>query len=254
MLKLTKYEFRKNLPSIIIVFIILMATQAYFTVSCLMDSETHSAIAIVLLVFLSSVSFVVVIAFGISAYSKELNSNSSYLIFMTPNSSLTILLSKLLYTFLFGCMVAVTLLILSFIDIKMLTGIIGSPFDYIEFIKGFLEGMGIEYMDIVYGIITGIVSMIISIFCFIALSYFAITLASTMLQNKKGKGFVSTILFIAILIVTGLISDKLPVIYPYPETAIQAIITILPSVVFDLVVGALSIWVSAVLLDKKVSL
>ncbi|MDO5403192.1 MAG: hypothetical protein Q4F11_07110, partial [Eubacteriales bacterium] len=117
-----------------------------------------------------------------------------------------------------------------------------------------LASMGIEYISVVYAIITVMVSIIVSIFSFIALSYFAITLASTILQNKKAKSFVSVILFVAILTITELISDKLPVIYPNPETTIQAITTILPSILFSLLVGGASIWVSAVLLDKKVSL
>ncbi|MDO5403191.1 MAG: hypothetical protein Q4F11_07105, partial [Eubacteriales bacterium] len=135
MLKLTKYEFRKNPVNTVIVLLILLAAQLYFTASCILENLNHAAIAMVLLVFLASISFIVVIVFGINAYSKELNSNSSYLIFMTPNSPLKILLSKLLYTFLFGCMLAVILFTLSYADFKMISSITAAPLIYIDFIK-----------------------------------------------------------------------------------------------------------------------
>lgn len=254
MLKLTKYEFRKNLTSIIIVFLILAAAQIYFTVSCIFKEPDHAGLAAAMLITFSFISFLIVIIFGISTYNKELNSNSSYLIFMTPNSSFKIILSKLFYTFIFGCTLALVLVILSYIDVKMLAGLDGSPLDYLELIKMLITNMGIDYMSIVFSIITGLVSIIVSIFCIIALSYFAITLTSTMLQNKKFKNFISLIVFVVIGWLTTLISNKLPLIYDNPQTTVQAIVTLLPSIIFSLFVGAGCVWISAILLDKRVSL
>lgn len=254
MLKLTKYEFRKNLTNLIIVFLILAAAQIYFTFSCILKNTEHASIAVVLLVLFTSISFFIVVAFGISTYNKELNSNASYLIFMTPNSSLKIILSKMLYTFIFGCVLALILVFLSYVDVKMLTNLEGSPLDYLELIKVMMTNMGIDYMSVVFGIITGLVSIIVTIFLIIALSYFAITLTSTMLQNKKFKNFISLVVFVVIGWLTATIDNKLPYIYDNPQTTAQAIITILPSILFCLIVGAVCVWISAVLLDKKVSL
>lgn len=254
MLKLTKYEFRKNLPSIIIIFLILAVAQGYFTISFLVHSIAHSAIASMILMIVGSISFIVVIVFGINAYDKELKSKSSYLIFMTPNSSLKIIFSKVFYTFIFGVILFTILISFSYIDVKMLASFADTSIDYTQIIKAVLASLGLDYMSIFYGIITGIVTMIISILFIITLSYFSITLASTWLQNKKVKGFISVVIFFIIMIATEWISHQIPTIYANPSTTFQAIISVLPSVIFELVISLGCIFGSAVLLDKKVSL
>lgn len=254
MFKLTKYEFRKNITSIIIVLLILFASQGYFTISFLTRNELHAAIASVILVIVGSISFIVVIAFGISAYEKELKSKSSYLIFMTPNSSLKIILSKIFYTFLFGVLLFALLFAFSYLDVRMLSSLSETPVDYVELLKLLLSSFGLDYMSIFYGIVAGIVTTIISILFVITLAYFSITLASTWLQNKKVKGFISVVIFFAIMIATEWISHKLPTIYADPRTTFQAIASVLPSVIFELVISLGCIFGSAVLLDKKVSL
>lgn len=254
MWKLTKYEFRKNLTSALIVLLIVAAAQIYYTISWALNDVNNTIIAASILLIVASISFIVIIAFGISTYSKELSSKSSYLIFMTPNSSLKIILSKMLYTVLFGLLLVILLAVLGLIDIQLMASMSGNPLNYIEILKELLSMMGIDYFTILYGIITGILSTLISLLFIVALTYFAITLSSTLLQNKKAKGFLTLFLFIVILLMTSWISNQLPVIYEYPANYFEAITTILPSVLFELVIMLGCIFGSAALLDKKVSL
>ena len=98
MLKLVKYELRKNRTALLVLLAIAAALEAYFLISIAREAseDVYTAIALLTLLF-ACVSFAVFIL-GVSSYSGELKRKSSYLIFMTPNSALAVVISKLLFT------------------------------------------------------------------------------------------------------------------------------------------------------------
>ena len=214
MLKLTKYELRKNLLGIGIVAGIICVLQALFMFFCLTENLNYTSLFGGLLIIAASVSYFIVFIFGVVTYYRELSSKSSYLIFMTPNSSLSIITSKLLYTLI----------------------------------------MGIDVVNIIINIVAGIISFLIAFFFLISLAYFAITLSSTALQNKKIKGFISVVLFCVLAYATIKISSLLPELYKNPDSLSQALMSSLPATIFQLLMVVACTFGSAVLLDKKVSL
>lgn len=254
MLKLTKYELRKNLLGIGIVAGIIFVLEAFFMFFCLTKNLNYTSLFAVLLITAAFVSFFIVFIFGVVTYSKELSSKSSYLIFMTPNSSLSIITSKLLYTLIIGIGIAALFIGFGALDVFMMAGVFGDLADTLKDLSEILKVMGIDVVNIIINITAGIISFLISFFFLIALAYFAITLSSTALQNKKIKGFISVVLFCVLAYVTIKISSVLPELYKNPDSLLQALISSLPSTIFQLFMVVACTFGSAVLLDKKVSL
>lgn len=242
MLKLTKYELRKNLLSIGIVAGIICVLQALFMFFCLTENINYTSLFGGLLIIAASVSYFIVFIFGVVTYYRELSSKSSYLIFMTPNSSLSIITSKLLYTLIIG--IGISAIFIGFGDLA----------DALKNFSEMLKIMGIDVVNIIINIVAGIISFLIAFFFLISLAYFAITLSSTALQNKKIKGFISVVLFCVLAYATIKISSLLPELYKNPDSLSQALMSSLPATIFQLLMVVACTFGSAVLLDKKVSL
>ena len=242
MLKLTKYELRKNLLGIGIVAGIICVLQALFMFFCLTENINYTSLFGGLLIIAASVSYFIVFIFGVVTYYRELSSKSSYLIFMTPNSSLSIITSKLLYTLIIG--IGISAIFIGFGDLA----------DALKNFSEMLKIMGIDVVNIIINIVAGIISFLIAFFFLISLAYFAITLSSTALQNNKIKGFISVILFCVLAYATIKISSLLPELYKNPDSLSQALMSSLPATIFQLLMVVACTFGSAVLLDKKVSL
>lgn len=254
MLKLTKYELRKNLLGIGIVAGIICVLQALFMFFCLTENLNYTSLFGGLLIIAASVSYFIVFIFGVVTYYRELSSKSSYLIFMTPNSSLSIITSKLLYTLIIGIGISAIFIGFGVLDIFMMAGVFGDLADALKNFSEMLKIMGIDVVNIIINIVAGIISFLIAFFFLISLAYFAITLSSTALQNKKIKGFISVVLFCVIAYATIKISSLLPELYKNPDSLSQALMSSLPATIFQLLMVVACTFGSAVLLDKKVSL
>ena len=250
MLKLTKYELRKNLLGIGIVAGIICVLQALFMFFCLTENINYTSLFGGLLIIAASVSYFIVFIFGVVTYYRELSSKSSYLIFMTPNSSLSIITSKLLYTLIIGIGISAIFIGFGVLDIFMMAGVFGDLADALKNFSEMLKIMGIDVVNIIINIVAGIIAF----FFLISLAYFAITLSSTALQNNKIKGFISVILFCVLAYATNKISSLLPELYKNPDSLSQALMSSLPATIFQLLMVVACAFGSAVLLDKKVSL
>ena len=173
---------------------------------------------------------------------------------MTPNSSLSIITSKLLYTLIIGIGISAIFIGFGVLDIFMMAGAFGDLADALKNFSEMLKIMGIDVVNIIINIVAGIISFRIAFFFLISLAYFAITLSSTALQNKKIKGFISVVLFCVLAYATIKISSLLPELYKNPDSLSQALMSSLPATIFQLLMVVACTFGSAVLLDKKVSL
>ncbi len=254
MFKLIKYELRRNITGIVILFSIIMILQGYFMVSVSTESEGNTAMAVALLILAMSVSYFCVFIFGVSFYSKELNSKSSYLTFMTPTSSYSILGAKLLSTLITGIFFAVLLVAFITIDIAMLKNV----FPELEMVGGIIDFIsdmsGVSMTEVLLRLLVILIAFLVNFFAIIAMAYMAITLSATWFQNKKFKGVISFLLFIVIVRTVNFIGSFIPNLIEDVKSVSDVMITMLPTVIYLTVIIILSIIASAKLLDKKVSL
>lgn len=254
MLKLTKYEFRKNRTLFIIFGIGLLLFQIYFMISTYSGNDEHTIISSTLLFTYLMVCYFSVFMLAISSYSKELNSKSSYLIFMTPNSALKIIFSKMFTILIIGIVLLILVCTLGYFDISMIFEAYPNVGTIAEFLDEMMSMFGINTNELIISIFTSVLEFIISFFSIVTLAYFSITLSATLLQNNKLKGFVSFVIFIVLSYLISFFSNMIPYLYSDPENVLYVLISTLPVTIFNMVIMIASIIGCSILLEKKVSL
>ncbi|MBP3339648.1 MAG: hypothetical protein J6L69_09625 [Lachnospiraceae bacterium] len=254
MLKLTKYEFIKSRLTLIISAIIFALFEGYYLYSIITESTKHTAISTALLTFFGIASIFIVYIMAIVTYSKELSSKSSYLIFMTPNTPLNIIFSKMLSILVIGIGFIIVIATIAVLDVHLFFETYESTQNIVDFFKSFLEAMEINTAMIIPTFIVYCIEFMINFFSIVTMIYFAITLSATVLQNKPFKGFVSFALVIIFSLLMAKIEEFIPHIYEYPTNLTQSVISIVPTMAFEFLVMLACIFGTAKLLEKKVSL
>ena len=259
MLKLMKYEFKKNRGLLAIFGIGLVLLELFYLYSLLTmknNNNTWVILSASLLFMFVVVCFFTVFILAILNYSRELNAKSSYLVFMTPHSSYTIIISKLVYTLLLGVAAAALLGILGVLDINLLHWKVPDVESFRQLLSAFFESMNIPVNEILLSLVTGLVTFLISFFSTVTVSYLAVTLSATFLYNvgPKLKGFLSFALFIVLLLIVSKVDSVLPVLNKNPQTPLEAVFAAAPATAFNLVMIIACVLVCGYLLEKKVSL
>lgn len=255
MLKLLKYEIRKNIAPLLLFFLALALLEGYFLI-CYSDRDYEAIdLAIVLLVFATFLSFFIVFALAISSYSRELKNKTIYLIFMTPNSTISIILSKLIHALLTAFVVACVFAIIGIWDINLYIDLFDagqiSAKDVLDVV---LASFNTSISSLILTMIFTVISVVIVFLTYVVMGYLSITLSATILSNSKAKGLLSLTFFIIFVIVYALIVNVLPKLSTYPETVLEYLYSILPQIILSVVSIILMIWGTSYLLDKKISL
>ena len=236
--KLIKYEFRKDSGTYLSLFGLLVVTEIYFLVSFVLRNSAHMVLALVLAEIGGACGILALMINGAVSYSKEINSKYSYMTFMTPNSTYKIVGAK--YLSLLIVTVSGTLLFSLFLglNIKLVT----DRYSEIHTITSELDRLGSAF-----GFNTG--SYIAS---FLA-TLVAITLSTTILANRRGKGFLSVVFFFVIIILTSFISGKIPVL-DFGDTFFQYLAGNVYVYLFRLCLIVGSYLFVSYMLKKKISL
>ena len=255
MFKLIKYEFRKNVAGMGAMAGVIAAAQLYFMYYAFIAKDRErTLVGAWLLVLGALVCFFMVFVMGIATYSKELSNKTSYLLFMTPNRAIKIIGSKLLYIFFNGLIVLAVLVILSMIDWKILAHMWDEEISIFQMMLSMLPILGVNSGQILYTALAIIITFLVSFFMAVTLAYMSITATATILQNRKGKGIISVVVYVVMLVGINKLSGLLPKIYDYPENLTQVMLSNLPSTMLFLLIIIGSVTATAALLEKHVSL
>lgn len=210
MLKLIKYEFRKNMTAIFVLLGLTVALEGYFLYAMHAMDEVHLVLSIFGLMMCAYAAVIYVLVTGVTTYSRELKDRSAYLIFMTPNSALKIMGSKFLYAFVNALLFAVLYAGLAATDILMLTEKAGELDDMISSINELMLEYGIHLDQIAFAVLVMAAYMMLSILSFMALTYLAVTLSHTLFRDKKWRGFASLVIFFGLNWLVGQLNGLLP--------------------------------------------
>lgn len=257
MLKMLKYEYRRGIFPLLIVFFVLAAIELYFVIATLMESSEHSTIALLLLSFAAVGCFLFVLIYGVVIYNQDLKNKSGYLVFMAPVSSYKIIGAKLLNILLTGLTLVVILILFGMLDWEIAADVYN--FDNLfETVKMLFEAFGSSLTEILLGFAAYVVVILIQFYMVVTLAYFAISLSSTVLQSKKVKGVVSFLLFVVLYVIISFIADKLPTLTPlsgmHTESMLSLLYSDLPMIILYVICMLLCYIGSGALLDKKISL
>lgn len=198
MLKLLKYEFRKSLTALLVLAAAVGAVEVYFLGAMVLDSTDHMAYAMMLMAVCVYAAMIFVFVRGLTTYAAELKSRSAYLIFMTPNSGLKIMASKYVYTFVNGLLIGAACLLLAGLDVTLFFAHHGDIERLLRMANTLLSQMGLYLNQLGLFIAVMLITSLLSLLRFFAIAYLAITLSHTLLRDKKGRGLVAFLLFVAL--------------------------------------------------------
>jgi len=271
MLKLIKYEFRKNRSLLLVILGIIAALEAYFlfrayaaahynALNSLSESsnraEIHLIVAMSLLVAASFGTALAVFIMGVSGYSRELNQKTSYLLFMTPQSTFAIVGAKILFTLITGVVFAALLAGLAAVDYPLMMDSLGAEWrGYYNLLDWFMTQNELNLTGALLTIAFFVCVVFLSIIATVSIAFFAITLSATFMRGKKGHAVVSVLLFAALVFansrLTGLLVDRDAYIL---ESVADMVRVLIPQMIQDAAVLALSLFACAWMLKKRVDL
>lgn len=271
MWKLIKHEFRRSRTAMLSLLGVAGALELYF-ITALFFMEEHSehlVISVVLLGIAAYAALLFVLIRGVTSYSGELKAPSAKLLFMTPHSAYKIIASKYLYTILNALLMMAICVALTVMDAILMMGKEDGWNEMLGFLGRMLGMQGINVAQIGLGILFYLCMIVLSLLAFFALAYFAITLSHTLLHDKKWRGLVAFVVFIALNLIVSKVQGLLPNPVDYlvinattvagtQELAVQGPWDIIPYLAMyaglDLAIFLLSSFSCGWMLEKKVSL
>ena len=165
---------------------------------------------------------------------RELNTNQSYMLFLTPRNSYQILGSKILANAISLSLLTVLFAVLAALDL-LLIGIreVGMPVPA----DGIRRALGSTYLYMPTGvgktIATAAAIAYGSWLFLIVTAYFADILQATVLRGRKGAGWISFLLFLVLAGAVVFLQNKLaPLAPPVAETAVRSCVYAVFIVVF----------------------
>lgn len=207
MLKLMKYEFKKQKFSKLVILFVAVLLEVYFLFSLFMDKMQEINKAMVFFLVLTFGALFFVCFESIFTFSNDLKQKCSYMLFLTPNSAFSVIGAKVLssaitiiltgLSFLGVFLLNGTLMLAKYDSLNKIVDIVKSAFESIMQIDGFTINL----------LISTFVLMLCSWLLTLTLAFFAITLSTTFLANSKARGVVSFVIFLLLNIVFSKISD-----------------------------------------------
>ena len=217
MFRLSKYELRKNRTALFVLLAGLAALQICFLIALRGKTQDYAIIWSTILVLYAVVCYFAVFIFAITNYYREINSKTSYLVFMTPVSALSIILSKMLTVLVLGVILAAALGALGWLDFSLFLNHYSVYKSMGEVISEVMKNFGIDTVQVASMALFGIITFLLSVFSTVAMLYLCITLAATLLQNSRLKLVVTIALFVAGIYaeskIQGVITDLHPMVY-----------------------------------------
>ena len=249
MFRLSKYELRKNRTALFVLLAGLAALQICFLIALRGKTQDYAIIWSTILVLYAVVCYFAVFIFAITNYYREINSKTSYLVFMTPVSALSIILSKMLTVLVLGVIWLDFSLFLNQYSVYKSMG---------EVISEVMKNFGIDTAQVASMALFGIITFLLSVFSTVAMLYLCITLAATLLQNSRLKLVVTIALFVAGIYteskIQGVITDLHPMVYRDTVDLLYLLQQSWPYALANLAELALFMILTTWLLEKKLSL
>ena len=254
MLKLMKYEFRKNRMGLAIMVGIAAGLYILAPLGRALDEGKLMIISVFLLFTYAFAAYVYVLAQGITAYSGELRGKTGYLLMMVPRSTMSILFGKLLFTLAFALvMLGVSALALGASSTLLLEELYEVK-GVLELARMLLAESGFDIAAIAHVALFFAAIILTSVLSVVAMGYLAVTMSATLLSNGKGRGFVSFLFFCALLVLVSFLQDLAAPEFQLYGSYADALRSAMPAMLMDLALTGVFTALSAVMLKRWVSL
>lgn len=246
MLKLMKYEFRKQLTTKFLLLAVLGLMEIYFFYGIALGKMETTMRAVVFLSILAFAGIFFVSFECIMTYSNDLKTKQSYMLFMVPESTYSVMGAKILAAMIQIVLTSVLFGVVAFADAFAVAARFDEIDRFFETIQMVLRQFFELNIDV--GVIAiNIAELVIGWISVVILAMLAITLSATFMANSKLRGIVSFIFFIVIEILATKIRRAI-------TEPLSGNTSHLVGILISLVVAALAYPTIAWMLKKKVSL
>ncbi len=247
MLKLMKYELRKQMFSKIVMGIILAALTVGFVFATILENKDNAETMITLMVCVMIFAIFYIAIEGMLTFEKDLSTKQSYMLFLVPQTSKSILGAKMIVS-----------IVQTLFTMAVFAGAIGtcghvylSKYNQVyQDMKDWKMALEIMYeikIDVPL-LLAGLSEILIVWVFMIMLGIFAITALNTVLSGKRWTTFLTVVLYFVLFYIIGHGEDMLVYGHGLSELA-EEIICYVYYVIFDLLLFFATTW----LMDKKLS-
>lgn len=206
MLKLMKYEFRKTWITKLILLGVTAVAEIAFLIGLYMEKETTLGLSVMLLVFLAFGGILMIGLYSVMTLHRDMNTKQSYMLFMTPSSSYSILGAKVLECSLSILIGGAFYFALGTLDLTLLFAKSGELNRLWSAIQDFLSRLTFANHQLLIDM-EGMASFV---FCLLAgwiltvvTAYFAVVISAALLNGKRFNGLLSFVLFLILSWFTG---------------------------------------------------
>ena len=183
---------------------------------------------------------------SIFTFNNDLRTKQSYMLFMTPKSTYSIMGAKVLSALIQIILVSVFFGVVAAADLFAIAAKNGNIKECLEMCQKFIA-FAFEVEGSTKDIVMVIAALVIAWSMTIILAMLSITLSATFMANVKGRGVVSFLIFIALNVVLSKLAGAL-----FPGVVFEMGDFIL-EMLFYAVIITVSYLATAWMLDKKVS-
>ena len=256
MLKLIKYEFRRSRTSLLVMLAVALLLYLAAPLGALLKREGLMGVSLFALMFYCFAAYIYVLVRGVTAYSGELSTRSGYLMLMVPRSTLSIVLSKLLFTLCFAIVMLAVCVLACIGSAMIFMDEVVDVRGFIPMLKYFAMQMEIDLASLGFFSLYAVVSLLISVISVVSIGYLSATLSAAIAARGKGAKLLSAFLFLALLILVGKVSTlAAPDAVVQNFTELQIVLTAaIPTLLVNLGFTALFTGLSALILKKRVCL
>ena len=246
MMKLFKYELIKTRASKLIILGVTALLEVVFLIGLAKMDTDMEMLGASLLLILSACAVVWVGIQSVLTLHKDLNTKQSYMLFMTPNSTYSILGAKVLENTITTLVAGAFYVGLVFFDVKLVLNRDGDIGSILDFLTSFLESYSFDFELTFAGVASFAAYNLCSWVATVTTAYLADVIASSLLNGKKGGGLISALLFFALTWAIFRVVEFLPgSSTPNTNNYIQC--------VYNLIIAALCYIGTAKLMDKYLS-
>ena len=250
MLKLMKYEFRKTWITKLILLGVTAVAEIAFLIGLYVERETTLGLSVMLLVFLALGGILMIGLYSVMTLHRDMNTKQSYMLFMTPNSSYSILGAKVLECGLSILIGGAFYFALGALDITLLFAKSGELNRLWSAIQDFLSHLTFAN----HQLLIDMEGMAAFVFCLLAgwiltviTAYFAVVISAALLNGKRFNGLLSFVLFLALSWFTGWVARTVTASIP----SINALLLVDGAI--SLAFTAVMYMITAIIMERKLS-
>ena len=210
MLKLIKYELRKARTPLLVLLAVTAALEGCYLYGLMAEKDAWMGGGMIGLWVGTIGAVVTLMVIAITSYSRELKDRSAWLIFITPNSGVKIMASKLLFTTLLAVVFSALYVALGLVDFALLLQHFDELEEFLTELQQWLLEYGVHLDQIAFAVLAVGLYVLLGVLSFASLTFVAVTVSNTLFRDRKWRGLATLLIFLGLNWLVSRLGGLLP--------------------------------------------